>query len=374
MIKILHIGRDEKFIDQGLRQFEGVPGLVNYLIVIADKKVKYVKSTANILRQEEVKSFFQGSNILDFDLIVFHSIDSLERKLLKYIPGQIRILWIGWGYDYMNLIDFSKQSFYSEKTKVLLRKKEVPSLYKLKEIIKKCSLLSRIQSWKFKNDINNVDFFAPVIYEEYLMIKNKWKSFKPTYVSWNYGTVSHLVANLDNHVNGNNIILGNSASPFNNHLDILDKLADLDFKNSEIICPLSYGDGWYSQQVIVRGKHLFENFRPLVDFVILEDYYSILKTCSIGIFGHYRQQAAGNITLLLAMGTKIFLYERNPLFRYYTSKGYIIFKIEDLNQKSLEGLTEEEIEQNKRVSLKRFKDPDYLNRTELLIKQIFPHK
>ncbi len=36
---------------------------------------------------------------------------------------------------------------------------------------------------------NKIDYFSPVLYEDYLLVKNKFKNFKPKYIDWNYGTL-----------------------------------------------------------------------------------------------------------------------------------------------------------------------------------------
>jgi len=372
-MKVLHIAKDEKFIDAAIKEFNRVLWIENRFLVISDGELKYVKSKVDRISVLEYSHFMNSFQCYSsYELIVFHSIDINDRQFLKNIPRTIKILWIGWGFDYINIIDYSKRSFLSKKTKILLDRRKIPFKICLATKLKQNFIISSLQTFSFRLETNRVDFFAPVIKEDYLIIKNKWKYFKPKYVQWNYGIYTgNLEDVFDSAKVRNNIIVGNSASPFNNHLDIFHKLSDLKLGDSKIICPLSYGDKWYASQVIAQGKRLFDGFHPLVDFLKLEDYNSILESCSIGIFGHYRQQATGNITMLLSMGTKIFLYERNPLFQYYTKNGYIIFKIEDINQKSLEGLTREEIEHNKRISIKRFKDPDYVNRTELLIQKMF---
>lgn len=372
-MNVLHIAKDEKFIDVAIEEFNRVSWIENRFMVVSDGELKYVKSKVDRISFLEYSHFmFDFKSYSSYKLIVFHSIDIYDRQFLKNIPRTIKILWIGWGVDYLNIVDYSKCSFLSKKTKGLLDRRKRPLKIWIEGKFKQSFLVSLFQTLKFRCEINRVDFFAPVIKEDYLIIKNRWSNFKPKYVMWNYGVFAGKVDDAFNYNTiGNNIIVGNSASPFNNHLDIFDKLSNLYLGDSKIVCPLSYGDKWYARQVITQGKRLFNGFYPLVEFLKLEDYYSALRSCSIGIFGQYRQQASGNIGMLLATGAKIFLYERNPLFQYYTSQGYIIYKIEDLDQTSLTQLSHEEIMHNKHVTLSRFKQSNFLNRTELLVREIF---
>ena len=91
---------------------------------------------------------------------------------------------------------------------------------------------------------------------------------------------------------GNNILVGNSAHPENNHLDIAYKLKTINLSNRKIIVPLSYGDNKYKKIILKKYKNIFGNkFKPLLDFISIKDYLNILKSCNICIMGHLRQQA-----------------------------------------------------------------------------------
>lgn len=104
------------------------------------------------------------------------------------------------------------------------------------------------------------------------------------------------------------IQIGNSADPSNNHIEIFDKLRAYKNENIEIICPLSYGNLQYRNEVIKKGNEIFgDKFNPIMDFLPLEEYLLQLSKIDIAIFNHKRQQAIGNITSLLGFGKKVYI-------------------------------------------------------------------
>lgn len=70
---------------------------------------------------------------------------------------------------------------------------------------------------------------------------------------------------------GNNIIVGNSATLENNHIDTFKLLDDNVLSDKLLFCPLSYGDKLYGNYVIAVGREMFkEKFVPVTDFCRLK--------------------------------------------------------------------------------------------------------
>lgn len=104
------------------------------------------------------------------------------------------------------------------------------------------------------------------------------------------------------------ILVGNSADPSNHHLEVLEQLSAFKEQNIEVIVPLSYGNEGYAQEIIRRGEALLGNrFKPLTDFISLQQYRCLLGDIDIAIFHHQRQQGLGNIIALLAKGKTVYL-------------------------------------------------------------------
>ncbi|WP_355662375.1 TDP-N-acetylfucosamine:lipid II N-acetylfucosaminyltransferase [Halomonas salifodinae] len=105
-----------------------------------------------------------------------------------------------------------------------------------------------------------------------------------------------------------NILVGNSADPSNNHLEVLERLLPYKDENIKIYIPLSYGDQGHADKVIKLGKSWFgEKLVPVTDFMPYETYVEFLKSIDISVFNHRRQQAMGNTITLLGMGKTVFM-------------------------------------------------------------------
>jgi len=107
---------------------------------------------------------------------------------------------------------------------------------------------------------------------------------------------------------GINILVGNSADPSNNHIEVLESLRIYASKNICIYCPLSYGDTVYASKVANCGQSLFgTKFVAMRDFISHDKYLDFLAQIDIAIFNHRRQQGMGNITTLLGFGKKVYI-------------------------------------------------------------------
>lgn len=131
---------------------------------------------------------------------------------------------------------------------------------------------------------------------------------------------------------GINILLGNSADPSNNHIDVLEKLRPYAAEDIKIFCPLSYGDAEYAKQVAGYGKSIFgDKFNPLLEFMKFDDYKKLLARIDIAIFNHKRQQGMGNITALLGMGKKVFMRSDITSYHAIRTLGALVYDVEHLD-------------------------------------------
>lgn len=128
------------------------------------------------------------------------------------------------------------------------------------------------------------------------------------------------------------IMVGNSADDSNQHAEILEKLHQLDDGQFEIVCPLSYGDAKYGQQVIARGKALFgARFRPLLEMMPYEQYLKLLAGIDVAVFAHQRQQAMGVSIALLGMGKRVFIRSDVPQWETFGALGLDVSRYEALH-------------------------------------------
>ncbi len=150
-----------------------------------------------------------------------------------------------------------------------------------------------------------------------------------------------------------NILVGNSASPESNHLDVLVKLQEQKgLSGIKFYFPLSYGAAskHYIDEVLLKGKKtLGPAFHPMLSFLNRPAYLEILDSCSTGIFYHFRQQAMGNIIAMLYQGARIYLSSRNPAMEFFQKNGIVVFDFDkDFKKYKNSRLADDMVLNNKR--------------------------
>ncbi len=375
---ILHIVIDDKFIDMAYDIFEeAAPGENKFIIVSnRNKSFNYIKrAKVDRISTLEFLSKKFANSLLEYDFVVLHWLDDYKKKLVLNAPEGVKFLWIGWGGDYYCYIN---NELLLPETKELFNLLNNLNKNKEKDIINlaKSTIINMVFLRKTNNTdkvLEKINYFAPVLKEDYALVKESFKNFKPQYISWNYGTLEkHLIKFVDLKISGNNILIGNSATYENNHIEAFKSISKLELKNRKIIAPLSYGDGLYSTKVIEMGYKMFrDNFIPLTNFMPIESYNEIISSCSIVIMNHLRQQALGNIVIMMYLGAKVYLRKENPVYHFFKKQGAYIYSIDELNSGELDmPLSDNEINCNREILKKHWSNESILNRTKNLIEKI----
>lgn len=121
------------------------------------------------------------------------------------------------------------------------------------------------------------------------------------------------------------ILIGNSATATNHHIEVFQTLEKFREEAIEIYAPLSYGDMKYRDQVIEAGISMFgEKFHAITEYMSSDDYLDFLSQMNIGIFNCDRQQATANIDYMLKMGKKVYLRDGTSMYERYVKKGFEI--------------------------------------------------
>ena len=168
------------------------------------------------------------------------------------------------------------------------------------------------------------------------MVREKFLNDKfPIYLSWSYGNLEDdLIKNFEiARILGSDILLGNSASAENNHLDAFALLVKVNLEDRKIISPLCYGDSKYKDLILTEGEIFFgDNFEPLINFMPINEYLKTIEKCGFVIMNHIRQQALGNILIMLYFGAKIFLRKECPTYIFLKEQGAVVFSIQELEK------------------------------------------
>lgn len=115
------------------------------------------------------------------------------------------------------------------------------------------------------------------------------------------------------------ILLGNSATSTNNHLEALEALAKFKDEPIKLVIPLNYGSRQYGDLVEQKAVAMFgrEKVNALRDFMNRDDYYRLLDEVDIAFMPHYRSQAVGNTLAMLYRGKKLFLHHKSSVYQLF---------------------------------------------------------
>jgi len=245
-------------------------------------------------------------------------------------------MWLGWGFDYYSDL-LGSISLHLNKTRKLYL---THSMYNPRKIafigaafMRNIGRRLQLRTMKI-SVIERVSAFSPVLPVEYELVKQsrRWRRF-PIFSPWNYGTMEdNLIKGFEGEVvTGNAILVGNSATYTGNHAEAFDLLHKLGVNDREVVAPLSYGDPQLAKELTSLGQEYFsDNFEPLMDFMPVQEYVAIIKKCGYVIMNHVRQQAVGDIVIMLYLGARVFVRQENPVYGFFKNSGVVISTVQEL--------------------------------------------
>jgi len=358
MIRILHIVTDDKFFDLVITHFEKDNRLENKCVLLVKQSnysYKYIKSTDKITLLWNKKMLKDQLKSDEYDVVFFHSLPEKRYNLFKYIPEEKIVIWWTWGYDIYEssygLKPLLSIELYKDHTKQFVSERKNRILDKIKKIIKTHFLKVKYGILR-ENILKRIDYFQPVIPTEYKLILENNDFHAKEFYYYNSEVKAEIVdGNVLKKAATGAILIGNSASYTNNHLDVWEYIKQLKPKDHKIIFPLNYGDVQYANYLKTVIKSEDNELIFLNAFMPRDEYFSLLNECSYAIFGVMRQQAMGNISYCIRNGIKVFLFCDSLVYKYLKKEGYSVFCIENMDYESLNTpLAREEIEKNIKLS------------------------
>lgn len=368
--KILHLSTDDKFVDMGVDSFNQIEGIVNNVVVFSKGEIKHVKS--RILLKVSLVSMLSLNlhrEIRSHDIIVVHSLNPVWFRFLKCYISSKKVIWLGWGYDYYDLIP--DNNLMEETSKFFLEKKTLANI--------KSSLKRYVYGSYLKSEIiKGIDIFAPVLPQESSLLLNTCGELfcNIEFSSWNYGSLEkNYIKNLKGfEVSGDSILLGNSATITNNHIEAIKLLGENEYvKDRLVLMPLSYGDFSYRHKLVSYLESSALNLEVINDFMDYDIYLSKIKSCGYVVMNHIRQQAVSNVVTMMYLGSKLFLNGKSPLYQFLVEEGAIVFNMDELANDPMlicKPLTSSEREKNRIILERHWSEASILTKTQTLIDKV----
>jgi len=303
-----------------------------------DKHYVYQNSlVVESLSDYRIKEILEKSQAIILHGLFFRETLNLLYRNPQYLSKTNWLIWGGDAYDYPD----SKFSFYDIRMgwKCIFY---IPIIIagNLYNSLKNDLVPFTISSTEIKR-IFVIKRFRNIIgicYEDYLSVKEIYDTncsyiygFYPLLVNWNL--IDAVNYNLEFHNTSDtlNILLGNSASETNRHLEAFEYLKKFKNDNVNIYCPLSYGDTKYKDRIIKIGYDIFEEkFIPITKMMSSDEYIEFLSQIDIAVMNHNRQQGLGNIFTLMLLGKKVYMPSNIQSYSLLKKKNCCIYYIKDL--------------------------------------------
>lgn len=334
---IVHVATDEKFIDAAYDIYEkALPYQNKFIILLAEngKKIEYLSSHKPYLFVDTCKDDFEVvlKVIEPAKVVIFHGLNYQQAQIVTHLREDQILVWTVFGSEVYNNPLLLDKKIYGPLT----YQKYIAGLKAtIKDGLRALYYnYVKIKPHPYKVGIRAMqrfDFVSILYSEEFEFFRKKRLIEHNTrYIKFTYYPLDIIINRNSGFVDGGNILLGNSASYSNNHIEAFKVLRKFNLGKRNVITPLSYGRKDYREDIIKVGESLFSsNFYPLTEFLTLDEYQKVMRSCGIVIMNHYRQQGVGNVVNALYLGAKVFLSQKSTLYFYLKRIGCCIYSIED---------------------------------------------
>lgn len=270
----------------------------------------YLYTIENVIDYDKKDIFWLYRVLKKADKIFLHNLSVNIRELFLFSICRTltrKVTWLVWGVD----------------------------LYCYRN--KRDKLMDKLVEAMRRSVIRQIPVIATLADGDYDLAR-EWYGTKARHIRLDYcdekeiGIFQYLRKQPDEKKENVNILIGNSATRTNCHIEAFEFLKKFKEENICLYVPLSYGDMEYAKEVEKAGYTVFgDKFIPLKEYMSQEEYFGLLNKMDIAVFNNDRQQAIGNITALLYLGKKLYLRKDTAMWNEWVKKQkYAIHSTEDI--------------------------------------------
>lgn len=331
-MKILHVLSEAKFVDLHVAKFKQ-SGFIDKFVYL-NAEFDYNGLNSNLLDYYPTTDSGYSDLISifdDYNLIILYYLNLDKLLLLSRLQAPYpKIIWSFYGAELYGLPTINSQ-FLSKWTKRYLYKSSPQAFIRAFKV----GLRPIVRTFKgmpsadflLKSQLHKIYRFNWYNKYEYGFLNSLMQYKLPPFIE---ASVSHIIPKQENAKKEQiKILIGNSGSYYNNHVDILVLLNNVRF-NSPVTIPLSYGATNeyknYIENISKKGNYEVNILEKMMPY---KEYVQLLNEHSVAIFPSYRQMGLGNIFIGIQCNLKIYLSNRNPTFEWLKSKGIKVFSIEN---------------------------------------------
>ncbi len=340
--KIVHFFKYEKFTKDYINFINNSFKDEHFFIVFGDKE-GFSLDFSEYINVKEINSYFIDLGILkkcyQAKSIILHSLLCpkllIELFFMKGLVKKTTILF--WGADLY---------YYNIRNKSIKKR--------IYEIIR-------------KSIIKHAKQILTLVKGDYDLAK-KWYGIEGTYYDCKYYSPNYsreVLEKLNRIADPEivNIQIGNSATQSNHHIEVLMNLKKFSEENIHIYLPLSYGDFNYRDEVEKVAKEWFgEKVTIMKEFYKPEIFNQHLANMDIAIFNNDRQQALGNIYMLICLKAKVYMRSDTSMWDEMTNiLGCQLEDVKQIEQETFKAFIKKEnniLEKNSKI-IKKYNSLDY---------------
>lgn len=323
MKKVIHIHSDYKFIMDSERY---MGEFFDNELLILDTKKSFNKDYDNkaLFFDPKPENLNEIAALVNTaDILVIYNLDFFKSQIVNRVDKRVKIIWRFFGTE-----------LYSRKLHLVLSTKSKP--FMISRLIKgKVKYIFRFFFRKermFYRAVKRSDIITGIFEEEYEYLKQHF-SFLPKFIPLSLGKQIHCKEiDFDSEYPKKHcVVIGNSRSYYNNHLDILELAGTCNLhKKINVKLLFNYGAEQAYTNEIRRKAAVLPKVDLIESFIPFNEFISFYGEIAAVVINSYRQLALGNIFLAFYKGVKVYLNKNNPTYTWLKKKGMFIYEIEDL--------------------------------------------
>jgi len=342
MKKLIHVHSDHKFISDSDRFASEF--FVNELLIL-DTKNSFNKEYHNkaLFFEPNPENLNEILAIVNTaDILIVYNLDFFKSQIVNRVDKRVKIVWRFFGTE-----------LYSRKLHLYLSTKSrsffIPRLFK--------DQVKSIFPFLFQNEtlfyraIKRSDAMVCVFKEEYEYLIRHWNHL-PKFIPLSLDRIPYdteLDFELE-YPKKNTVVIGNSRSHYNNHLDILELVETCNLnKKINIKILFNYGaENAYTNKVREKASGI-EKAVLIDSFIPPDEFEGFYGPVAAFVNNSYRQFSLGNILFALHKGVKVYLNKKNTTYTWFNNEGLYIYEIGELKNDLETGqihLTKSEIVHN----------------------------
>ena len=330
-MKIAHFFNNNKFVDKHIKKYIECDFENDFFYLNNENNYSGSHKDKVVYLPPESEAYNSIINRIEtYDIVILYYLNTDKFRLIEAIKhSKVKIIWSFYGAELYSLPSI-RLKMLSENTQLVLKDELSKSNSEsIKNVFR--WLLSPFRNKRtnhqwIKKSCKRIDYFLWYNEFEYELLNKHMGQILPTFME---APLNNALDKVEPEPNKeNSLLIGNSASYYNNHLDALDILATNRYKG-KVSLPFSYLKN--DNYVALIEKYALRSglaFKIIDEFMTYAEYITFINRHKAAVYPSYRQMGLGNIFIGIRCGLKIYLSDKNPTLKWLKEKGMKIYSME----------------------------------------------